>query len=122
MIEKIKGWSDSPAHEPIFDKDEIITNVMIYLVTNTIGTAAWFYRGMNDDGGAPSGRIGVPTGFVSSPREMVLLDPPRSAIERNFNLVRYTKLKKGGHFAFWEQPDVMVAEVREFFRVLRDRP
>lgn len=121
IIEKLKGWSDSPVHEPIFTMDQVITNVMIYLVTNTIGTAAWFYRGLVDDAGIEDGRIEVPTGFVSSPREMTLLNPPKSAIERNFNLVRYTKFSRGGHFAFWEHPDDMIADVRQFFKELRAR-
>jgi hypothetical protein len=42
-----------------------------------------------------------------------------SAVVRNFNLVHYTKLLRGGHFAFWEQPQTMVADVRQFFRKLR---
>jgi pimeloyl-ACP methyl ester carboxylesterase len=119
IVEKLKAWSDSPALEPVFTKEQVVTNVMIYLVTNTIGTAAWFYRGLNEDFGAPDGRVTVPTGFASSPHEMTLLNPPRSALERNFNLVHYTKMSRGGHFAFWEQPEAMVADVRQFFRKLR---
>jgi hypothetical protein len=46
IVEKLKGWSDSPPLEPVFTKDQVLTDVMIYLVTNTIGTAAWFYRGL----------------------------------------------------------------------------
>lgn len=120
IVEKLKGWSDSPAGEPVFTKDQVITNLMIYLVTNTIGTAAWFYRGLIEDAGVADGRVTVPTGFVSSPHEMTLLNPPRSALERNFNLVHYTKMSRGGHFAFWEEPAVMVADVRQFFRALRN--
>jgi len=40
---------------------------------------------------------------------MTPLNPPRSALERNFNLVHYTRMAHGGHFAFWEQPEAMVA-------------
>jgi len=119
IVEKLKSWSDSPPSEPAFTKDQVITNVMIYLVTNTIGTAAWFYRGFSEDAGTAEGRVAVPTGFASSPHEITLLNPPRSALERNFNLVHYTKMSRGGHFAFWEQPDEMVEEVRKFFRKLR---
>jgi pimeloyl-ACP methyl ester carboxylesterase len=119
IVEKLKAWSDSPSQEPVFTKEQVITNVMIYLVTNTIGTAAWFYRGLSEDAGALDGRVTVPTGFASSPHEMTLLNPPRSALERNFNLVHYTKMSRGGHFAFWEQPEVMVADVRKFFGKLR---
>jgi epoxide hydrolase len=119
IVEKLKGWSDSPPLEPIFTKDQVLTNVMIYLVTNSIGTAAWFYRGLSEDAGVASGKITVPTGFASSPHEMTLLNPPKSAVERGFNLVHYTRMPRGGHFAFWEQPEAMVADVRQFFRKLR---
>jgi pimeloyl-ACP methyl ester carboxylesterase len=47
------------------------------------------------------------------------LDAPQSLIARYYNLVRYTRLPRGGHFAFWEQPQAMTADVREFFRTLR---
>ncbi len=119
IVEKLKGWSDSPTLEPVFTKDQVITNVMIYLVTNTVGTAAWFYRGLNEDAGVISGMVTVPTGFASSPHEMTGLNPPRSLVERGFNLVHYTEMPRGGHFAFWEQPEAMVADVRQFFRKLR---
>ena len=69
--------------------------------------------------GIRSGKVTVPTGFASSPHEMTQLNAPESAVARNFNLVHYTKLPRGGHFAFWEQPEVMVGDVRQFFRKLR---
>ena len=93
---------------------------MIYLVTNTFGTAVWFYRGLNDDAVSGGGKIEVPTGFASSPHEMTMLDPPESVVARNFNLIHYTKMTRGGHFAFWEQPERMVTDVRQFFRTLRN--
>jgi microsomal epoxide hydrolase len=120
IAEKLKTWSDSPdPFEPAFTQDQVLTNVMIYLVTNTFGTAVWFYRGLNDDAVSDGGKIAVPTGFASSPHEMTMLNPPQSVVARNFNLVHYTKLTRGGHFAFWEQPERMVTDVRDFFRTLR---
>jgi epoxide hydrolase len=124
IVEKLKGWSDSDREgEPAFSMDQVLTDVMIYLVTDSIDTSAWFYRGFVDDRptpgtGTPS-RIPVPTAKVSLPKESPGLDPPQSLIARNYNLVRYTRLPRGGHFAFWEQPAAMVADVREFFRTLR---
>jgi pimeloyl-ACP methyl ester carboxylesterase len=120
IVEKLKIWSDSPDPlEPVFTKDQVLTNVMIYLVTNSIGTSIWFIRGAADDAGIRSGKVTVPTGFASSVHEMTILNAPESAVARNFNLVHYTKLLSGGHFAFWEQPEVMVGDVRQFFRKLR---
>src|SRR5215467_11826260 len=119
MVEKLKAWSDSASPiEPAFTKDQVLTNVMIYLVTNTMNTSVWMYRGREDDPDR-AGKVTVPTGHASLPREIVTLDPPRHVLERNYNLVHYTKMPRGGHFAFWEQPKLMVADVREFFRKLR---
>jgi microsomal epoxide hydrolase len=120
IAEKLKLWSDSPgALEPVFTKDQVLTNIMIYLVTDTIGSSVWFYRGRADEPSNLTGKVNVPTGFASFPRELPTLDPPRSVLERNFNLMHYTKMPRGGHFACWEQPELLVGDLRNFFRKLR---
>jgi microsomal epoxide hydrolase len=117
--EKLKGWSDSSDPiEPSFSKDQALTNIMIYLVTNTIGTSFWMYRARIDDPDL-TGKITVPTGKVSLPHDNPGSNPPRNVLERSYNLVHYTELPRGGHFAFWEEPELMVADVRDFFRKLR---
>jgi microsomal epoxide hydrolase len=122
IAEKFRVWTDSgTAVEPVVSKDQILTNVMIYLVTDTMATGVWFYRGSADDQSltARPGKVTVPTGFASFPAEMPLLNPPRSVLERGFNLVHYTKMPHGGHFACLEQPQLFVDDVRAFFRKLR---
>jgi pimeloyl-ACP methyl ester carboxylesterase len=61
----------------------------------------------------------VPTGFAAFPKEMTALEPPRASLERDYNLTHYTKMPRGGHFACFEQPQLLVADVRDFFRTLR---
>jgi pimeloyl-ACP methyl ester carboxylesterase len=120
ITEKLKLWSDSPdVLEPIFTKDQILTNIMIYLVTDTIGSSVWFYRGRVDEPSNLIGKVNVPTGFASFPRELPTLDPPQSVLARNFNLIQYTKMPHGGHFACWEQPELLVTDLRNFFRKVR---
>ena len=120
MAEKFKVWSDSSNDlNQTFTKDQVLTNVMWYLVTETVGTGIWFYRGSADDRSSARGKVTVPTGFASFPREMTALNPPRSLLAQSFNLVRYTKMERGGHFACWEQPKLFVEDVRAFFRPLR---
>jgi len=113
IAEKMKGWSDA-----FFTEDQVLTNVMIYLVTDTVGTGVWYYRGSAEERSQLRGRMMTPTGFAAFPKEMPYLCPPRSVIERGFNLVHYTKMPHGGHFACLEQPELLVADVREFFRKL----
>jgi len=121
MIEKLKVWSDSGDDlDKTFTKDQVLTNVMLYLVTDTVGTGVWFYQGASEDTApAAAGRIEVPTGFASFPKEMVVLNPPQAALARTYNVVRYTKMPRGGHFACLEQPQLLVEDIRAFFRPLR---
>jgi epoxide hydrolase len=114
IAEKMKGWSDAG-----FTEDQVLTNVMIYLVTDTAGTGVWFYRGAGDEPSQLHGKLMTPTGFAAFPKEMPYLAPPRSVIERGFNLVHYTKMPHGGHFACLEQPELLTADVRQFFNQLR---
>ena len=121
IVEKMKVWSDSDDDlDSTLSKDQILTNVMIYLVTDTAATGVWFYRGASDDAAPPRrGTMAVPAGFAAFPKEMPSLQPPRSILERNLNLIQYTKMPKGGHFACLEQPQLFVEDVRQFFRTLR---
>jgi epoxide hydrolase len=120
IVEKLKVWSDSGDDlDKTFTKDQVLMNVMWYLITDTAGSSVWFYRGNADDVPGPRGKITVPTGFAAFPKEMVSLAAPKSALERDFNLVRYTKMPRGGHFACFEQPQLFIDDVRSFFRELR---
>src|SRR5262249_2735921 len=121
IVEKFKVWSDSGIDiESVFTKDQLLTNVMIYLVTDTVATAVWFYRGSLDDrSAATQEKLMTPTGFASFPGEMTVLNPPRSILESTFNVVQYTTMPKGGHFACLEQPRLFVEDIRSFFRKVR---
>jgi pimeloyl-ACP methyl ester carboxylesterase len=121
MVEKFKAWSDSGEDiERAFTKDQLLTSVMLYLVTDTAGTSVWLYRGNADDVVPSTGqKLAVPLGFASFPAEMPPLNPPRSLLARSYNLVHYTKMPRGGHFAALEQPELFVADVRAFFRKVR---
>lgn len=120
MVEKLKSWSDSGTDlDQTLTKDQVLTNVMLYLVSGSEATGVWFYRGATEDGAGAAGRVTVPTAFAAFPKEMTVLAPPRSVLERGFNLVRYTKMPRGGHFAALEQPALFAADVREFFLSLR---
>ena len=63
-------------------------------------------------------RIEVPTAAAIFPKEMSEW-PPRSYVDRIFNIKRWTKMPKGGHFAALEQPDLLVKDIREFFKTIR---
>jgi pimeloyl-ACP methyl ester carboxylesterase len=122
LMEKFHTWSDCKGDpESVFTQDELLTNIMLYWVTGAIGSSFWpYYARMHGPWPIPEGkRITVPTGYAQFPAE--ILRPPRSVAEKVYNIQRWTKMDKGGHFAALEQPEALARELREFFRPLRGR-
>jgi microsomal epoxide hydrolase len=118
LAEKYCGWSDTSAKlvEPPFPLDTLITTIMIYLTTRSFATATWLYRGMFLEGGfsIPEGRrIEVPTGVAAFPHDLLAF-PPRSVVERGYNVAHWTDMPRGGHFAGTEEPDLLLTDLRAF--------
>jgi len=124
IIEKFNSWSDTVGDdiESVHSKDELLTNIMVYIVTRTFNTASWIYYGRREEGGrllSPEGkRVEVPTACALFPAEL-LAWPPRSYVERIYNVTQWTKMPRGGHFAAMEQPELMINDIRTFARSLR---
>ncbi|MGB3147312.1 MAG: epoxide hydrolase family protein [Paracoccaceae bacterium] len=124
LIEKFHDWSDVPTGqiEAAHSKDDLLTNIMIYIATRTFNSASWIYYGRREEGGrilSPEGRrVEVPTGCAVFPREM-LRWPPRSYAERIYNIQHWTEMPSGGHFAAMEEPEMLINDIRAFARNLR---
>lgn len=117
IVEKFHAWCDCGDNiESRFSKDDLLTNITIYWAT---GTAASSTRIYYENRVAPpvTGRVTVPTACALFPKEITT--PPRKWVEARYNLVRWTPMPRGGHFAALEQPELLVNDVREFFRTLR---
>jgi len=123
ILEKFYFWSDLKNNniESVYSKDFLLTNIMIYVITNTFNTASWIYYGRREEGGRffsnDFHRIEVPTAAALFPSEMSEW-PPKSYVDRLFNIKRWTIMPKGGHFAALEQPDLLVNDIREFVKTL----
>ena len=120
IVEKYRTWSDCNGDvESRFTKDELLTTITIYWVTQTINSSTRLYyetqRQPWDLG--QDERIETPTGMAVFPKE--ISRPPREWGERSFNLQRWTEMPSGGHFAALEEPQRLVEEIRAFFRPLR---
>ncbi|MFF4243219.1 epoxide hydrolase family protein [Streptomyces sp. NPDC001822] len=119
IAEKLQAWSDCGGHiERSFTKDEILTNVMLYWLTGTIGSSMRMYRA---NAAIPPAqlarRVEVPSGFSLFAGDIVR--PPRAWLERTTNLVSLTEPARGGHFAAFEEPEIYAEELRAFFRPYR---
>jgi pimeloyl-ACP methyl ester carboxylesterase len=121
IVEKFRAWSDcSGDMESVFSLDELLTNISLYWFTGTIGSSMRLYREnrLRPLRFAAGQRISPPLGVVAFPQEILM--PPREWVERVYNVARWTPMPRGGHFAAMEAPELLAAEIREFFRPLRE--
>ncbi|MEA2694011.1 MAG: hypothetical protein QOJ16_3398 [Acidobacteriota bacterium] len=112
IYEKFREWADPGS---ALSPDAILTNVMVYWVTNTIASSVRLYleSALTPLRFAPGERLAVPCGIARFPREAPF--PPRAWVERVYDVKRWTEMPRGGHFAALEEPDLLAADVRAFF-------
>ena len=115
IIEKFREWADPRSAIPL---DAILTNITIYWATNTIASSMRLYL---ESARTPlrfgrGERVGVPCGIARFPLEAPF--PPRAWIERAYDVVHWTQMPRGGHFAALEAPDLLSQDLKEFVTTL----
>lgn len=117
IVEKFWAWTDNDGHpESAISRDEILDDVMLYWVNACAASSARLYWESFSSFG-PGSRIDIPTGVAAFPKEIIR--SPRSWCEQGFNLVHWTDMERGGHFAAFEQPEALARDIRACFRPLR---
>ncbi len=117
IVEKFRSWSDVNGNvEQKFTKDELLTNIMLYWVTQSGASSARIYY-ENQRAKPPQGRVQVPTACAVFPKEISIA--PRRWVEAQYNVTRWTEMPRGGHFAAMEEPTLLADDIRAFFRTLR---
>jgi len=117
IVEKFHAWCDCDGDvEKRFTKDELLTNIMTYWATQTAASSTRIYFENRVTPPNPA-KVTVPTACALFPKEITV--PPRKWVEARYNLTRWTEMPRGGHFAAMEQPELLVTDIREFFRTLR---
>ncbi len=121
ILEKFHGWTipgeDAP---PPFDRDHLLTNVMLYWLAGP-NAASWLYCSRFDPTVRqvpPATRVEVPVGVLLMPNDLAV-PPPTRWLERSYNIVHRRDGESGGHFPAFEKPELVVEEVRGFFRRFR---
>jgi epoxide hydrolase len=99
------------------DRDTVLTNVSIYWFTKTAGSSArWYFEDARSGAGAPDKPNPIPTGVALFPYNLLSV---RKIAERSNNIVHWSTFDRGGHFAAIEVPDLLVGDIRQFFRRFR---
>ena len=120
IIEKFYAWSDCDGNiENRFTKDELLTNIMIYWVTKTIGSSVRLYYE-----NSKSTPLLKPWQHIETPAALALFKDlvgpvPREYAERHLRVKHWTKMPRGGHFTAWEEPELLANDIREFCQILK---
>lgn len=123
ILEKFGKWADLPKRADgspdiwsRFSEEDLLTNIMLYVAPRSVVTATWIYHGkrLEKSNHFPAGtRVRAPMGVAAFP-DPVFLPTPRSFAEKTYNVVHWTDMPRGGHFAALEEPELMLADLRTF--------
>ncbi|XP_063774950.1 epoxide hydrolase 1-like [Pseudophryne corroboree] len=124
ILEKFSTWTDNSFRdleegglERKYSLDDLLTNVMIYWVTGSIASSMRFYKENFSQyyTSMPDYKIGVhvPTGIAAFPCELVHV-PRVWAKQKFYNIVSYTYMPRGGHFAAFEEPELLACDIQSF--------
>ncbi len=117
ILEKFQAWTDCDGHpENAITRDTILDIVTQYWLTASAASSARLYW-ESFASFLPGARVDIPTGVAAFPREIIRA--PRPWCEQAYAITHWTDMPRGGHFAALEQPDLLVADLRECFRPLR---
>ncbi|MGA9471413.1 MAG: epoxide hydrolase family protein [Terriglobales bacterium] len=122
MVDKFQILTDNDGDFlTAVDRDTFLTDVTLYWVTGTVGSAMRIYRENRISGEEASAlpRLETPLAYADFPKEVYA--SPLSWIKQTYDVVQYTKMPKGGHFAALEQPDLLLDDIRKFFAKVDQR-
>jgi microsomal epoxide hydrolase len=122
MLEKFDAWVDHDGGvETVLTRDQLLTNLMLYWLPNTVHSAARIYYESGIAGVHATdpwnGKVDVPTGYTVYPNE--LMYTPRPWADQRYPIVHWAEEPRGGHFAAFEQPEAFSRDLRRFRQVLR---
>jgi pimeloyl-ACP methyl ester carboxylesterase len=123
FYDKFNEWTYSGGEaEKVLTFDEMLDDISLYWLTNTAASSAQLYWENNNNNfnavEQKTAQISVPVAVTVFPGE--IYQAPRSWTERSYRkLIYFNKVKKGGHFAQWEEPELFAAELRAAFKSLR---
>lgn len=112
ITEKYHAWSDWP----LLTMDDLCDCLTLYWMTNTTCTSIRAYHG-NSFTLPPLGKVTVPTAIAAFPHD--ILPAPREWVERNYPVIMYTEMPRGGHFTALEQPEKFAENISQFMNMIK---
>ena len=131
ILEKFGAWADLPKRADgspdlwsRFSEEDLLTNIMLYIAPSATVTATWIYRGKRLERSStfPAGaQVKAPMGVAAFP-DPVFIPTPRAFAEKTYsNIVHWSDMPRGGHFAALEEPQLMLEDLRAFVAKVEER-
>ena len=122
IAEKFLAWTDNDGTiESAVSRDRLLTNISLYWFTATAGSSArMYYEVMHSGAAGLTDRLDTPIGVANFPME--ILQAPRHWMEDRYNIVHWSDMAEGGHFAAMEEPEALARDIAAFFRRFRRGP
>ena len=119
IAEKFLAWTDNDGTiESAVSRDRLLTNISLYWFTATAGSSArMYYETLRPGGPGLGDPLTTPLGMASFPME--IMQAPRAWLDGNYNIVHWSDMDEGGHFAAMEEPKALAQDIRQFFRRFR---
>ncbi|HEY0803907.1 MAG TPA: alpha/beta hydrolase, partial [Pseudonocardiaceae bacterium] len=116
IVEKFWRWTDHQGNlEDAVARDQLLSNITLYWLTRTAGSSARIYHASATPGeSVPTSYVGVPVGCAIFPAE--IYPASRRWAEHHYNVVRWTEMDRGGHFAAFEVPELVANDFIAFAR------
>jgi pimeloyl-ACP methyl ester carboxylesterase len=117
IVDRFHAWADGDI-ETRFSREDVLTNIMLYWVTQTMGSSVQLYHAeARSPSLTPADRVERPVGLALFPKEIGGV-PPRSFAERTLNVQHWSVQPRGGHLGPLEEPALYARDVVAFFRSL----
>ncbi|MFF2109142.1 epoxide hydrolase family protein [Rhodococcus koreensis] len=118
IVDKFREWTHPREALPhdVVGIDRLLTNVMLYWLTDTASSAAYVGYMQESSWGTANSVSGIPTAVIVFAHDVGI----RRYAEREHAITRWTDVEdRGGHFAALEEPATLTADIRDFFAGLR---
>jgi pimeloyl-ACP methyl ester carboxylesterase len=118
IMDKFQAWTWPIEQDvlTIIDRDLLLANASLYWFTRSAGSSALTVYAQGRGWGAAKQDAGVPTAIINFAHDIAI----RRYVEKENSVVRWTDVDRGGHFAALEEPEILVGDIRAFFRELRN--
>lgn len=119
ICDKFLRWTDArgagcQGAESVLGRQFLLNTVTLFCATRSVASSLWMYPGYTIEQQIMPHRLELPVAIFALPNDPVFPWPPRSLLDRHYNVVRWTEPPHGAHFAALETPELLFSDLKDF--------